>query len=403
MIEIKVPQLPESVNDATLVHWHKKVGDFVKREENLIDLETDKVILELPAPENGILTAIMAIDGQTVHSKQIIALLDNAQTSSNTPEVKPRSVDGSNTQPIVNTIVSSKPIMPAAAKKLAENPHIDINTISGSGRDGRILSEDIKSTTNSPAIKYDKDPVANLVANTSIESSASRDKIVPMSKLRQRIAERLLFSQQQNAILTTFNEVNMAEIIRIRTSYQKEFIAKHSVKLGFMSFFIKATVAALIRYPIINASIEGTNLVYHEYYDIGVAVSTERGLVVPIIRDCLGLSLADIELKIIDFGNRAKSGKLSLAELTGGTFSITNGGTFGSLLSTPIINPPQSAILGMHAIKDRPIAEDSAVVIRPIMNLALSYDHRIIDGREAVLFLVAIKELLENPIRLLLE
>jgi 2-oxoglutarate dehydrogenase E2 component (dihydrolipoamide succinyltransferase) len=381
-IEIKVPQLPESVSEATLLNWHKKKGDFVKREENLIDLETDKVVMELPAPEDGALIEIIGKAGDVVKSGQLIAYFDTSVKQ----EQKEVEVKTEKSTPVKADVQAKETqtniVMPAAAKIAAEN-NVNTSTITGSGRGGRILKEDILVNLNG--------------------GNSRTEERVPMSRLRKRIAERLLESQQTNAILTTFNEVNLKAVMELRAKFKDAFEKKHGAKLGFMSFFVKAIINALKQYPVINASIDGEDVVYHGYFDIGVAVGSPRGLVVPIIRNAEKLSLAQIELTIADFGKRAQNGSLELDELSGGTFTVTNGGTFGSMMSTPIINPPQSAILGMHAIKERPIAENGQVVIRPMMYLALSYDHRLIDGREAVLALVAIKDALEHPGSLLLD
>ena len=383
-IEVKVPQLSESVSEATLVSWHKQPGEAVAEGENLIDIETDKVVLELPAIKSGVLTKILKQNGDKVASNEVIALLDT--------DAKPDVSIA--VQPDV-TAKEQAAVMPAAQKIAAENK-IDTATISGSGRGGRVIKEDVLVAVQAKAA----------VPATAVPQSTAGGRVeqrVPMTRIRQRIAERLLQSQQNAAILTTFNEVNMLPVIELRNHYKDAFEKKHGVKLGFMSFFIKATLLALHKFPVVNASVDGTDIIYHGYYDIGVAIGSERGLVVPIIRDADKLSLADIERQIIDFGARAKDGKITLEELTGGTFSISNGGVFGSMLSTPIINPPQSAILGIHATKDRPVAENGQVVIRPMNYLALSYDHRIVDGRDAVLFLATIKEALEYPGRVLLD
>ena len=383
-IEVKVPQLSESVSEATLVSWHKQPGEAVTEGENLIDIETDKVVLELPAIKSGVLTKTLKQNGDKVASNEVIALLDT--------DAKPDV--GRATQPDV-TAKEQAAVMPAAQKIAAENK-IDTAAISGSGRGGRVIKEDVLVAVQAKAA----------VPATAVPQSTAGGRVeqrVPMTRIRQRIAERLLQSQQNAAILTTFNEVNMLPVIELRNHYKDAFEKKHGVKLGFMSFFIKATLLALHKFPVVNASVDGTDIIYHGYYDIGVAIGSERGLVVPIIRDADKLSLADIERQIIDFGARAKDGKITLEELTGGTFSISNGGVFGSMLSTPIINPPQSAILGIHATKDRPVAENGQVVIRPMNYLALSYDHRIVDGRDAVLFLATIKEALEYPGRVLLD
>jgi len=395
-IEIKVPQLPESVSEATLLSWHKKQGEFVKREENLIDLETDKVVLELPAPDDGALVELIGKPGDTVVSGQLIAYIDTdvkpqtatapaaeAKAASTPVSVEAKNPAANNSQAnIVATSNSVSKAMPAAAKVAADNG-VDISNATGTGRGGRVLKEDVLGVINGKASRI--------------------EERVPMTRLRKRVAERLLESQQNNAILTTFNEVNMQPIMDLRTKYKDIFEKKHGVKLGFMSFFVKAVIQALRQYPVLNASVDGDDIVYHGYFDIGIAVSSPRGLVVPVLRNVENMSVADIELAIVDFGKRAKEGKLDIDDLTGGTFSITNGGTFGSMMSTPIINPPQSAILGMHAIKDRAVVEKGQIVVRPMMYLALSYDHRIIDGREAVTTLVAIKDALEDPTRLLLD
>lgn len=386
-IEIKVPQLPESVSEAVLLNWHKKVGEFIKREENLIDLETDKVVLELPAPEDGALVEIVGKPGDTVTSGQLIAYLDTSvKPEAAAPAAKAaETVAQAPTQQAAANVASSVEkvaAMPAAAKVAADNG-VDLKNVAGSGRGGRVLKEDVLGAMSGKGSRI--------------------EERVPMSRLRKRVAERLLESQHTNAILTTFNEVNMKPVMDLRAKYKDHFEKKHGVKLGFMSFFVKAAIAAMKQYPIVNASVDGEDIVYHGYFDIGIAVGSPRGLVVPILRNAENMSIADIEKQIADFGKRAKDGKLDIEELTGGTFSITNGGTFGSMMSTPIINPPQSAILGMHATKERAVVENGQVVVRPMMYLALSYDHRIIDGREAVLSLVAIKDALEDPARLLLD
>jgi 2-oxoglutarate dehydrogenase E2 component (dihydrolipoamide succinyltransferase) len=393
-IEVKIPQLSESVAEATLVSWHKKAGQAVKRDENLIDIETDKVVMELPAPADGVLVKIIKGDGSTVVSGDVIATIDTAamiDTVVATPAVANPSAL---TAPAV---VASAPAMsPAAAKIAAEN---NVKDVAGTGRGGRVTKEDVVNKiagVSAPA----KAVAAPVVALPMGDRAEQR---VPMSRLRARIAERLVQSQSTAAILTTFNEVNMGPVMALRNTYKDKFEKQHGVKLGFMSFFVKAAVHALKKYPVVNASVDGNDIVYHGYYDIGIAVGTERGLVVPILRDADQMSIADIEKKIAEFGQKAKDGKLTIEELTGGTFSISNGGVFGSMLSTPIINPPQSAILGVHATKERPVVENGQIVIRPMNYLAMSYDHRIIDGREAVLSLVAMKEALEDPARLLLD
>jgi 2-oxoglutarate dehydrogenase E2 component (dihydrolipoamide succinyltransferase) len=383
-IEVKVPQLSESVSEATLVSWHKQSGEAVAEGENLIDIETDKVVLELPAIKSGVLTKIYKQNGDKVTSNEVIALLDT--------DVKHEVSRAA--QPDVMTKEQAA-VMPAAQKIAAENK-IETAAISGSGSGGRVIKEDVLIAVQEKSA----------MPATAVPLSTAGGRVeqrVPMTRIRQRIAERLLQSQQNAAILTTFNEVNMLPVIELRNHYKDAFEKKHGVKLGFMSFFIKAALLALHKFPVVNASVDGTDIIYHGYYDIGVAIGSDRGLVVPVIRDADKLSLADIERQIIDFGARAKDGKITLEDLTGGTFSISNGGVFGSMLSTPIINPPQSAILGIHATQDRPVAENGQVVIRPMNYLALSYDHRIVDGRDAVLFLTTIKEALEYPGRVLLD
>ncbi len=393
IIEVKVPQLPESVSEATLVSWHKKEGDFVERDENLIDVETDKVMLELPAPQAGKLVKIIKGDGSTVGSQELIAQIDTAAAKGAAAEA-PAAAPAAAAPAAASADKSAMP----SAKKLAAETGVDVNAVEGSGRGGRVLKEDVQAAASSAA-KPAAAPAAPVVADLS----GRAEQRVPMSRLRQRVAERLVQSQSTAAILTTFNELNMKPVMDLRNKYKDKFEKEHGVKLGFMSFFVKAAVHALKKFPVVNASVDGTDIVYHGYFDIGIAVGSPRGLVVPILRDCDKLSLADIEKKIAEFGKRAQDGKLTVEELTGGTFTISNGGTFGSMMSTPIINPPQSAILGMHATKDRAVVENGEVVVRPMMYLAMSYDHRIIDGREAVLSLVAIKEALEDPARLLLD
>jgi 2-oxoglutarate dehydrogenase E2 component (dihydrolipoamide succinyltransferase) len=408
LIEVKVPQLSESVAEATLLQWHKKVGEAVTRDENLIDVETDKVVLELPAPESGVITQIVKPDGSTVGSGEIIAVIDTEAKASAAPAQAPVAA------PVVAAASVSKSdvAMPAAAKMLADN-NLTASQVAGTGKDGRVTKGDVISTLAKPAAaapvaipvsapKAALPPVAASLNSAALLEGRPEQR-VPMSRLRQRVAERLLQSQATNAILTTFNEVNMQPVMDMRKRYQEKFEKEHGARLGFMSFFVKAAVAALKRYPVVNASVDGTDIVYHGYFDIGVAVGSPRGLVVPVVRNVDQLSMAQIEKTIGEYGKKAQEGKLSLEELTGGTFSISNGGVFGSMLSTPIINPPQAAILGVHATKDRAVVENGQIVIRPMNYLALSYDHRIIDGREAVLFLVAVKEALEDPARLLLD
>ena len=409
LIEVKVPQLSESVAEATLAAWHVKEGDAVARDQNLIDVETDKVVLELPAPDSGVIVKIIKTNGESVASGEVIAHLDTeAKGAVAAPAAaKPAAAKA----PAAAAVATAMP----AARKIMDEKGIAAADVQGSGRGGRILKEDVAGGAKSApaAAPAAVSPAPTLAARPSLPQPnvVSADAIiadrpeqrVPMSRLRARVAERLVQSQSTNAILTTFNEVNMAPVMEMRKKYQDKFEKEHGVKLGFMSFFVKAAVAALKKYPVINASVDGNDIVYHGYFDIGIAVGSPRGLVVPILRDADQMSLAQIEKKIAEFGSKAKDGKLSLEDLSGGTFSISNGGTFGSMLSTPIINPPQSAILGVHATKDRAVVENGQIVIRPINYLALSYDHRIIDGREAVLGLVTMKEALEDPARLLLD
>ncbi len=405
IIDVTVPMLPESVTEATLMTWNKKVGEFVQRDENLIDLETDKVVLELPAQQAGKLVEIIEADGATVTAGQLLAKIDTSATAeASAPAAAAAPVESA---PAAATSAPATPAnqsqagvaMPAAAKLAAEKG-VNTATIQGSGRDGRVLKEDVAAAASALAAAP---TMATTKASTPVAAGERVEQRVPMSRLRSRVAERLLQSQHENAILTTFNEVNMKPVMDLRNRYKEQFQKEYGIKLGFMSFFVKAAVAALKKYPVVNASIDGTDVVYHGYFDIGIAIGSPRGLVVPILRDADQMSIADIEQAIHDYAVKAKDGKLALEDLTGGTFSITNGGTFGSMMSTPIINPPQSAILGMHATKERAVVENGQVVVRPMMYLALSYDHRLIDGREAVLTLVAIKDALEDPARLLLE
>lgn len=391
IIDVKVPMLSESVSEGTLLEWKKKVGEAVARDEILIDIETDKVVLEVPSPQAGVLVEIVAQDGETVVADQVLALIDTAATAAAEAPVAAPAEAASAAAPAA---AQNNAAMPAAAKLAAETG-VDVNALQGSGRDGRVLKEDVQNAAAKPA--------AAAAPAVALPAGARPEERVPMSRLRARVAERLLASQQENAILTTFNEVNMKPIMDLRAKYKEKFEKEHGVKLGFMSFFVKAAVAALKKYPVVNASVDGKDIVYHGYFDIGIAIGSPRGLVVPILRDADQMSIADIEQAIVDYAKKAKDGKIAIEDLTGGTFSITNGGTFGSMMSTPIINPPQSAILGMHATKERAVVENGQVVVRPMMYLALSYDHRIIDGREAVLTLVAIKDALEDPARLLLD
>ena len=408
--EVRVPALPESVADATVLTWHKQPGDTVRKDDNLVDLETDKVVLEVPAPMDGVLAEHKVAEGDVVEADAILALIDAggagaAVASSASASSQPATAA---TSPQPAAAATDAQLAPAA-RRLIKELGLDAGQIPGSGKDGRIHKTDVMSwldRNEREAPEIDPEAVAMPAAELvlpSLSGEAGRpEQRVPMTRLRARVAERLIEAQQNSAMLTTFNEVDMSAVMELRKQYKDRFEKSHGVRLGFMSFFVKAAVEALQRFPVVNASVDEKDIVYHGYYDIGIAVSSPRGLVVPILRNCDQLSMADIEGGIGDFGSKAKEGTLSFEELTGGTFSITNGGIFGSLMSTPILNPPQSAILGMHKIQERPIAVDSQVVIRPMMYLALSYDHRIIDGREAVQFLVTIKETLEDPARLLL-
>ncbi len=411
LIEVKVPQLSESVAEATLLAWHKAVGQAVARDENLIDIETDKVVMELPAPAAGVLTEVRKNQGDLVVSGEVIAVLDTAAQAALAPAGTVSLATPAAPAATAATAAPGQSLgMPAARKLMTENA-VDPAHIEGTGRGGRITKSDVLTHLSQPAPATTAAPPAAKAApvldqprvTTPLSSAARSEQRVPMTRLRARVAERLVQSQSTAAILTTFNEVNMQPVMELRNRYKDKFEKEHGVKLGFMSFFVKAAVAGLKKYPVVNASVDGNDIVYHGYFDIGIAVGSARGLVVPILRDADQLSIAQIEKQIADFGNRAKDGKITLEELTGGTFSISNGGVFGSMLSTPIINPPQSAILGVHATKERPVVENGQIVIRPMNYLAMSYDHRIIDGREAVLTLVAIKEALEDPARLLLE
>jgi 2-oxoglutarate dehydrogenase E2 component (dihydrolipoamide succinyltransferase) len=414
IVEVKVPQLSESVAEATMLQWKKKVGDTVTADETLIEIETDKVVLEVPAPSSGVLAEILVADGGTVAAEQLIARIDTegkVAVAAQPAKVAALSAPESAAPAASQSSSMAGVAMPAAAKLMADNS-LAAGSVPGTGKDGRVTKGDVLSAMSSVATQS--------VANTSIPTgvkAASLPQVsapsmnlgqrpeqrVPMSRLRARVAERLLQSQSSNAILTTFNEVNMAPVMEMRKRFQEKFEKEHGVKIGFMSFFVKAAVHALKKYPVLNASVDGNDIVYHGYFDIGIAVGSPRGLVVPILRNADQMSFADIEKKIAEYGNKARDGKLGIEEMTGGTFSISNGGVFGSMLSTPIINPPQSAILGVHATKDRAVVENGQVVVRPINYLAMSYDHRIIDGREAVLGLVAMKEALEDPSRLLFD
>ncbi len=399
LFDVKVPQLSESVAEATLLQWKKKPGEAVAQDEILIEIETDKVVLEVPAPSAGVMAEILVADGGTVVADQVIAKIDSEGKATAAPAAAPSKAAAPAPAPAASSTNKGSIAAPSAAKLMAEN-NLTANQVAGTGRDGRVTKGDVQN-----AIAGGAKPAASSapLPMSSISLGDRAEERVPMTRLRARIAERLLESQANNAILTTFNEVNMAPVIAMRSRYKDVFEKTHGVKLGFMSFFVKAATYALKKYPILNASVDGNDIVYHGYFDIGIAVSSPRGLVVPILRNVDQMTLAEIEKQIAEYGNKAREGKLSIEELTGGTFSISNGGVFGSMLSTPIINPPQSAILGIHATKERAVVEDGQIVIRPINYLALSYDHRIIDGREAVLGLVAMKELLEDPARLLLD
>jgi 2-oxoglutarate dehydrogenase E2 component (dihydrolipoamide succinyltransferase) len=415
IIEVKVPQLSESVAEATLLQWKKKVGDAVAVDEILIDVETDKVVLEVPAPSAGVLVEIIAADGATVMAEQLIARIDTTATASAAgpisaaaPVAKPAAATVA--APTVPASASHAGVaMPSAAKLMADN-NLASGTVAGTGKDGRVTKGDVLSAVaggvqSTAAVIPTGVPTKTLpqVAAPSVDLGERPEQRVPMTRLRARVAERLLQSQSTNAILTTFNEINMAPVMEMRKRMQERFEKEHGVKLGFMSFFVKAAVHALKKFPVLNASVDGNDIVYHGYFDIGIAVGSPRGLVVPILRNADQMSFADIEKKIAEYGVKARDGKLGMEEMTGGTFSISNGGTFGSMMSTPIINPPQSAILGVHATKDRAMVENGQVVVRPMNYFAMSYDHRIIDGREAVLGLVAMKEALEDPARLLFD
>ena len=406
-IEILVPDLPESVADATVATWHKKVGDTVKRDEVIVEIETDKVVLEVPALSDGVLAEVVQAEGETVVSKQLLGKISTAQEGDVSSETlkatnEPTPSDRQHAA-IENSHNYNADQGPAIRRLLAEHD-LQADQIQGSGVGGRLTREDIeREIAKRQALQAKQESATEQNTISTVAYSARSEKRVPMTRLRKRIAERLLEAKNSTAMLTTFNEVDMQPIMTLRKTYGEKFEKQHGVRLGFMSFYIKAVVEALKRYPEVNASIDGDDVVYHNYFDISIAVSTPRGLVTPVLRDCDKLSMAEIEKQIKALAEKGRDGKLTVEDLTGGNFTITNGGVFGSLMSTPIINPPQSAILGMHAIKERPIALNGQVVIRPMMYLALSYDHRLIDGRESVGFLVTIKELLEDPTRLLLE
>lgn len=398
-IEIKVPTLPESVADATIAKWYKKPGDRVSRDENLVDLETDKVMLEVPAPADGVLESIAKSEGEVVEANVIIGVIKEGAGKEQAKSDDKAGTDQSETSKQEKSAAAE--LSPAVRRLVAEHD-INVNEVAGSGKQGRITKEDVeKHIADKANVAKKPEPVVSSRVETAADGR--QEKRVPMSRLRAKIAERLLEAKQSTAMLTSFNEVNMQPVMDLRAKYKDKFVETHGTKLGFMSFFVKAASEALKRFPAVNAAIDGKDIVYHGFYDIGIAVSTDRGLVVPILRDADQMSMADVEKQIVEYAKRARDGKLTIEEMTGGTFTITNGGIFGSMLSTPILNPPQSAILGMHNIVNRPVAEGDQVVIRPIMYLALSYDHRIIDGRDSVQFLVTIKQLLEDPARLLLE
>ena len=417
IVEVKVPQLSESVSEATMLQWKVKVGDAVSSDQILIEIETDKVVLEVPAPSAGVVSEILVTDGGTVIAEQLIARIDTdgkvaagaaspAQSASAVPVAAAPAASSAASAPASSSMAGVA--MPAAAKLMADN-QLAAGSVAGSGKDGRVTKGDVLAAVAGGAKSAASIPTGVPTSSLPQVSAPAPnlgdrpEQRVPMTRLRARVAERLLQSQATNAILTTFNEVNMAPVMEMRKKFQEKFEKEHGVKLGFMSFFVKAAVHALKKYPVLNASVDGNDIVYHGYFDIGIAVGSPRGLVVPILRNADQMSFADIEKKIAEFGAKAKDGKLGIEDMTGGTFSISNGGTFGSMMSTPIINPPQSAILGVHATKDRAMVENGQVVVRPMNYFAMSYDHRIIDGREAVLGLVAMKEALEDPSRLLFD
>lgn len=402
-IEIKVPPLPESVTDATLVGWHKKAGDTVSRDENLVDLETDKVVLEVPAPASGTIARIVAEDGATVEAGDVLAILEEGEVAA-APAAPEKQAEEPAKAPAARQATGPIKTSPAV-RRLLEEHDLDATMVMGTGKDGRITKGDVmaflKSDDSSNVTPGD--PAPAVLEETVVAGPARKEQRVPMTRLRARIAERLVDAQQTAAMLTTFNEVDLTEVMSLRSKYRDAFEKKHSVRLGFMSFFTKAAVEALKKFPVVNASVEGTDIIYHNYYDVGIAVSSDRGLMVPVIRDVDQMSFAEFEAELNAMAKKAQDGSISMEDLTGGTFTITNGGIFGSMMSTPILNQPQSAILGMHTIQKRPMVVDGDIVARPMMYLALTYDHRIIDGKEAVQFLVSIKEQLEDPSRLLLQ
>ncbi|MEL6949190.1 MAG: 2-oxoglutarate dehydrogenase complex dihydrolipoyllysine-residue succinyltransferase [Pseudomonadota bacterium] len=401
-VEVKVPQLPESVADATLVAWNKKPGDAVKRDENLVDLETDKVVLEVPCPTDGVLKEIKVADGATVESGDLLAIVEaGAQAEAPAAAEVPTAAaaEAPSGEPAEAARGSASGKLSPAVRRLVEEHDLDVSRINGSGRDGRITKADVMQHLESA----DDSAAEDLPVGGTAPAAARNEQRVPMTRLRATIADRMVAAQQNAAMLTTFNEVDLTEVIGLRSRHKDGFAETHGVKLGFMSFFVRAAVEALKKFPLVNASVDGRDIVYHDYQDIGIAVSTERGLLVPVLRDAGLMSFADIEKGIAEYGRRAREGTIGIEDLTGGTFTITNGGIFGSMMSTPILNPPQSGILGMHAIMDRPVVVNGQVEIRKMMYLAMSYDHRIIDGKEAVQFVVAIKNALEDPGRLLLQ
>jgi 2-oxoglutarate dehydrogenase E2 component (dihydrolipoamide succinyltransferase) len=409
-IEVRVPALPESVADATVLSWHRKPGESVRRDENLVDLETDKVVLEVPAPADGVLGEILCKEGDTVQADALLATLGDGSAERETPSARVEKPAAAAAAATEAPATEGEPVLTPAVRRLIKEFNLDPRDIRGTGREGRILKSDVMSYLDArEPSETDQElsalaPVQEGPAGVAVTPAGARpEQRVPMTRLRARIAERLVQAQHTAAILTTFNEVNLLAVQDLRKKYQDRFEKEHDIRIGFMSFFVKAVVEALKRFPVVNASVDGSDIVYHGYYDIGIAVGSPRGLVVPILRDADQLSFAEIEKAIKAFGKKAQDGTLTYDELTGGTFTISNGGVYGSMLSTPILNPPQSAILGMHNVVDRPVVENGQIVIRPMMYVALSYDHRIIDGREAVSFLVAVKQVLEDPARLLLQ
>jgi len=401
--EIKAPVFPESVAEGTVATWHKQPGEACSRDELIVDIETDKVVLEVVAPADGVIEEVLKGEGDTVESGEVIGKFKEGAAGESKPAESKKDEAPKEEAPKDEAAASGDAILSPAARKLAEENDVDPGSVKGTGKDGRVTKEDVQNhINNKPAGGAAPQPAAGM-PEVNVAAGERPEKRVPMTRLRASIAKRLVNAQQSAAMLTTFNEVNMAPIMEMRKQYQDSFVKRHGIKLGFMSFFTKAATEALKRFPAVNASIDGNDMVYHGYQDIGVAVSTDRGLVVPVLRDSDAMGLADIEKKIVEYGTKAKEGKLGIEEMTGGTFTITNGGIFGSLISTPILNPPQTAILGMHKIQERPMAVNGKVEIQPMMYLALSYDHRMIDGKEAVQFLVAIKEMLEDPARILLD